>query len=51
MAVVGGFVEIKKNGNDVTEVAVLADFAERVRVFGRKKSQTKARAEQKTVRE
>lgn len=29
MAVVGGFIEIKKNG-DVTEVAVLADFAEHV---------------------
>ncbi|HAS80593.1 MAG: ATP synthase epsilon chain [Candidatus Nomurabacteria bacterium GW2011_GWE1_32_28] len=28
MAVVGGFVEIKKNGDDVTLVAVLADFAE-----------------------
>jgi F-type H+-transporting ATPase subunit epsilon len=30
MAVVGGFVEIKKNGNGITEVAVLADFAEHV---------------------
>lgn len=30
MAVVGGFVEIKKNGNDITEVAVLADFAEHI---------------------
>ena len=28
MAVVGGFVEIKKNEAGVTEVAVLADFAE-----------------------
>jgi F-type H+-transporting ATPase subunit epsilon len=28
MAVVGGFVEVKKNENGVTEVAVLADFAE-----------------------
>jgi F-type H+-transporting ATPase subunit epsilon len=30
MAVVGGFVEVKKNENGVTEVAVLADFAEPV---------------------
>jgi F-type H+-transporting ATPase subunit epsilon len=30
MAVVGGFVEVKKNGNGITEVAVLADFAEHV---------------------
>ena len=28
MAVVGGFVEVKKNNEDITEVAVLADFAE-----------------------
>ncbi|MFA6353542.1 MAG: ATP synthase F1 subunit epsilon [Candidatus Paceibacterota bacterium] len=28
MAVVGGFVEVKKNEGDITEVAVLADFAE-----------------------
>ena len=30
MAVVGGFVEIKQNQDGVTEVAVLADFAEHV---------------------
>jgi F-type H+-transporting ATPase subunit epsilon len=28
MAVVGGFLEVKKDENDVTTVAVLADFAE-----------------------
>ena len=30
MAVVGGFVEVKKNKEGMTEVAVLADFAEHV---------------------
>ena len=30
MAVVGGFVEVKKGENGLTEVAVLADFAEHV---------------------
>ena len=30
MAVVGGFVEVKKNEEGITEVAVLADFAEHV---------------------
>ena len=30
LAVVGGFVEVKKNDSGVTEVAVLADFAENV---------------------
>ncbi len=30
MAVVGGFVEIKKNEQGITEVAVLADFAEHI---------------------
>jgi F-type H+-transporting ATPase subunit epsilon len=30
MAVVGGFLEVKKNQEGVTEVAVLADFAEHV---------------------
>jgi len=28
MAVVGGFIEVKKNEEGITEVAVLADFAE-----------------------
>ncbi len=30
MAVVGGFLEVKKNKEGITEVAVLADFAEHV---------------------
>ncbi|MBI3888562.1 ATP synthase F1 subunit epsilon [Candidatus Nomurabacteria bacterium] len=30
MAVVGGFIEVKKNESNITEVAVLADFAEHV---------------------
>ncbi len=30
MAVVGGFIEVKKGEGDMTEVAVLADFAEHV---------------------
>ena len=30
MAVVGGFVEVKQNEKGITEVAVLADFAEHV---------------------
>lgn len=30
MAVVGGFLEVKKNEEGITEVAVLADFAEHV---------------------
>ena len=30
MAVVGGFIEVKNNNEGVTEVAVLADFAEHV---------------------
>ena len=30
MAVVGGFIEIKKDENKITNVAVLADFAEHV---------------------
>jgi F-type H+-transporting ATPase subunit epsilon len=30
MAVVGGFIEVKKNESGITEVAVLADFAEHV---------------------
>ena len=30
MAVVGGFVEVKQNDKGITEVAVLADFAEHV---------------------
>jgi F-type H+-transporting ATPase subunit epsilon len=30
MAVSGGFVEVKTNGDNITEVAILADFAEHV---------------------
>jgi F-type H+-transporting ATPase subunit epsilon len=30
MAVVGGFLEVKKNSDNITEVAILADFAEHV---------------------
>lgn len=30
IAVVGGFLEVKKNNNGITEVAILADFAEHV---------------------
>ena len=30
MAVVGGFIEVKNNNEGVTEVAILADFAEHV---------------------
>ena len=30
MAVVGGFVEVKKNAEGITEVAILADFVEHI---------------------
>ncbi len=47
MAVVGGFVEIKKNSEGVTEVAILADFAEHVTELSDEKiDQAKARAEE-----
>ena len=47
MAVVGGFVEVKKNEDGVTEVAVLADFAEHVGELSEEKiAQAKARAEE-----
>ncbi|MFA6256855.1 MAG: ATP synthase F1 subunit epsilon [Candidatus Paceibacterota bacterium] len=47
MAVVGGFVEIKHNGDGVTEVAVLADFAEHVsEISDEKIEQAKVRAEE-----
>ncbi len=46
MAVVGGFVEVK-NVNNITEVAVLADFAEHVSELSDEKiEQAKARAEE-----
>ncbi|MFA6585665.1 MAG: ATP synthase F1 subunit epsilon [Candidatus Paceibacterota bacterium] len=34
MAVVGGFIEVKKDENDITTVAVLADFAEHIKELG-----------------
>ena len=47
MAMVGGFVEVKKNEDGVTEVAVLADFAEHVGELSEEKiAQAKARAEE-----
>ena len=47
MAVVGGFVEVKKNEDGVTEVAVLADFAEHIAELSEEKiAQAKARAEE-----
>src|SRR3990167_1273686 len=46
MAVVGGFVEVKQNGQGVTEVAVLADFAEHVSELSDEKiEQAKKKAE------
>ncbi len=47
MAVVGGFVEIKKGEDNMTEVAVLADFAEHVSELSDEKIEAaKARAEE-----
>lgn len=47
MAVVGGFVEIKKDDKGVTEVAVLADFAEHVSELSEEKiTQAKMKAEE-----
>ena len=47
MAVVGGFLEVKKNEKGETEVAVLADFAEHVAELSDEKiEQTKAKAEE-----
>ena len=47
MAVVGGFVEVKTNEQGITEVAVLADFAEHVSELSDEKiAQAKARAEE-----
>lgn len=47
MAVVGGFLEVKKNEGGVTEVAVLADFAEHVSELSDEKiEQAKAQAEE-----
>ncbi len=47
MAVVGGFVEVKWNDGKITEVAVLADFAEHVsEISDEKIEQAKMRAEE-----
>lgn len=47
MAVVGGFVEVKKNEKNITEVAVLADFAEHVGELSEEKiEKAKTRAEE-----
>jgi F-type H+-transporting ATPase subunit epsilon len=47
MAVVGGFVEVKRGESGLTEVAVLADFAEHVSELSDEKvEQAKARAEE-----
>jgi len=47
MAVVGGFLEVKKNEKGETEVAVLADFAEHVSELSDEKiEQAKAKAEE-----
>ena len=53
MAVVGGFVEVKQNEKGITEVAVLADFAEHVaEISDEKIEKAKARAEElKTLME
>ena len=47
MAIVGGFVEIKQSEKGITEVAVLADFAEHVSELSNEKiEKAKARAEE-----
>lgn len=47
MAVVGGFVEVKTGVDNITEVAVLADFAEHIsEISDEKIEQAKARAEE-----
>lgn len=47
IAVVGGFVEIKKNEKGLTEVAVLADFAEHIsEISDSSIDKAKARAEE-----
>ena len=47
MAVVGGFIEVKQNENGITEVAVLADFAEHVsELHDEAIEKAKARAEE-----
>ncbi|HEV7702545.1 MAG TPA: ATP synthase F1 subunit epsilon [Candidatus Paceibacterota bacterium] len=47
MAVAGGFIEVKKNQGGITEVAVLADFAEHVSdLTDEKINEAKTRAEE-----
>jgi F-type H+-transporting ATPase subunit epsilon len=47
MAVAGGFLEVKQNENGITEVAVLADFAEHVGELSDEKiEEAKTRAEE-----
>ena len=47
IAVVGGFIEVKNNENEITEVAVLADFAEHmIELSDEKIEKAKARAEE-----
>ncbi|OGI65266.1 ATP synthase F1 subunit epsilon [Candidatus Nomurabacteria bacterium RIFCSPLOWO2_01_FULL_39_18] len=47
MAVVGGFIEVKSNKKNITEVAILADFAEHVSELTEEKiEQAKTRAEE-----
>ncbi len=47
MAVVGGFIEVKKNESGETEVAVLADFAEHVYELSNEKiAEAKRRSEE-----
>ena len=47
MAIVGGFVEVKQSKEGITEVAVLADFAENVSELTEEKiTKAKARAEE-----
>ncbi len=47
MAVAGGFIEVKQDENKITEVAILADFAEHVAELSDEKiAKAKARAEE-----
>jgi len=47
MAVVGGFIEVKQNDKGITEVAVLADFAEHIGELSDEQiEKSKARAEE-----
>jgi F-type H+-transporting ATPase subunit epsilon len=50
VAIVGGFLEVKKSEEGITEVAVLADFAEHVRELSDEKiEKAKARAKELKV--